>query len=457
MRFFAAAHPLQSAIAELKPRSAQMKEILRNSAIFKVTKCNKKLPVAELGQQLLAIFEATTDYIFIVDVNGWVRYLNRSAQKFFGLDDEPAVLRMEKFYTPRARQLYLNEGLPAAMRDGMWNQEMELQGIDGQPLPVSQVMLAHKNANQQIDHFSIIARDISDLKNAERALQIFAKIFESTQEGVMITDAQRRIQKVNSAFSEMTGYTAEEVTGKNPKLLQSGRHDEEFYKNLWSKLRGNGQWQGEIWNRRKNGEIYPEWLTISTIKDDEDNITNYVGIFSDITTIKLAERNYAHMAHHDALTSLPNRVLFHDRLKMALSKAHRNDGMVAVMYLDLDGFKPINDTYGHRIGDLLLQAVAERLINCVREGDTVARMGGDEFTIILDSIASRDDAAKIAQKVLQLITQPFNLEGHQLTLGVSIGISLYPFDGYDGETLIKSADEAMYRIKKQQGNNYQFI
>lgn len=420
------------------------------------TKRKQKLIDNEMARQLMASFENTTDYIFIIDIDGYIHYWNSAAIKLFGVKNKQQSLNIEKCYSERSRQLLINEGLAIAIRDGIWQQDMELLTSNGCEVPVSQVMLLHKNSDSEVKYFSITARDISELKNAEHALQIYARIFESTQEGIMITDPNQNIVQVNKAFIDTTGYTAADVIGKNPRLLQSGRHDAEFYKSLWKKLDSHGQWQGEIWNRRKNGEIYPEWLNISAIKDEHGVIINYVGIFSDITTIKSSEKLFAHMAQHDALTNLPNRILFHDRLKVALTKATRNNSMVAVLYLDLDHFKPVNDRLGHNIGDLLLQAVAERLSNCVREGDTVARIGGDEFSIILDPIINREDAVRVAQKILHLIAQPFKLEGHQVSVGVSVGISLFPFDGKDSETLINTADQAMYYSKKHQGNTYRF-
>ncbi|MEW6730940.1 MAG: diguanylate cyclase [Acidobacteriota bacterium] len=289
------------------------------------------------------------------------------------------------------------------------------------------------------------------------AIQIFAKIFETTQEGIMITDKNRTIVAVNPAFTIVTGYCAEEVIGKNPRLLQSGRHSKEFYQNFWQTLVSTGSWQGEIWNRRKNGEVYPEWLTISTIKDSKDAIINYVGVFSDITVIKRSEYQLAYLAHHDALTGLPNRILFNDRLNIALANADRNNSKVALIFVDLDRFKQINDSLGHHIGDLLLQTVAERLRSCVREGDTVARLGGDEFTVILPNIPSRQDATRVTQKILDAISQPFMLAGHKLTIGASIGISLYPVDNLDANSLLQYADAAMYQAKQCGGNRYSFF
>ena len=294
----------------------------------------------------------------------------------------------------------------------------------------------------------------SMLSEAERGLS--AAVFENSSDAIMVSDHDNRVISVNPAFCEITGYLREEVIGKNPGMLSAGRQPREFYQEMWNCLRGSGRWDGEIWNRRKSGEIYPEWLSISTVKNQQGETTHYVGIFSDITERKQAEERVRHLAHYDALTDLPNRTLFHDRLQQALIQAQRSHDQVAVMFIDLDRFKIINDTLGHNVGDLLLQAVAQRLTNCVRQGDTVCRQGGDEFVILLPQISHAEDAALVAQKILESVNRPFVLDGHELHIGASIGISFFPADGVDTETLMKNADVAMYRAKELGRNNYQF-
>ncbi len=283
-----------------------------------------------------------------------------------------------------------------------------------------------------------------------------AAVFENSSDAIVVSGRDNRIISVNPAFSEITGYQREEALGRDPGMLSAGRQSREFYLEMWNCLREGGKWSGEIWNRRKSGEIYPEWLSISTVKNLQDEITHYVGIFSDITERKQAEERVRHLAHYDALTDLPNRTLFHDRLQQALIQAQRSHDQVAVMFIDLDRFKIINDTLGHNVGDLLLQAVAQRLLNCVRQGDTVCRQGGDEFVILLPQISHAEDAALVAQKILDSINRVFVLDGHELHIGASIGISFFPADGVDAEALMKNADVAMYRAKELGRNNYQF-
>jgi diguanylate cyclase (GGDEF)-like protein/PAS domain S-box-containing protein len=292
------------------------------------------------------------------------------------------------------------------------------------------------------------------LTEVERRLS--ATVFDNSSDAIMVSDHKNRIISVNSAFCEITGYAREEVLGKDPKMLSAGRQQREFYLELWNSLGETGKWSGEIWNRRKTGELYPEWLSISTVKNNHGGITHYVGIFSDITERKQAEERVRHLAHYDALTDLPNRTLFHDRLQQALIQALRSHEQVAVMFIDLDRFKVINDTLGHCVGDLLLQAVAQRLTNCVRQGDTVCRQGGDEFVILLPTIIHAEDAALVAQKILDSVIQPYYLENHELHISSSIGISFFPNDGTSAEILMKNADVAMYRAKDLGRNNYQF-
>jgi PAS domain S-box-containing protein len=236
-------------------------------------------------------------------------------------------------------------------------------------------------------------QDITEQKRVELRLRQAATVFENTSEGVMITGPDQRIVAVNQAFARITGYSEEEVKGRMPSLLRSGRHDDDYYRRMWSTLTDTGRWQGEIWNRRKDGVEYPEWLNISVVRDDAGAVINYIGVFSDISSIKQARDRLEYTAHHDALTGLPNRLLFRDRLEQALTMARRAGTRVALLFVDLDRFKLINDTLGHEAGDLLLQAVAQRLVGCMREEDTVARMGGDEFVVIQKGIGHPDDAA----------------------------------------------------------------
>ena len=301
-----------------------------------------------------------------------------------------------------------------------------------------------------------MVRDVSERKVTEEKLRLLAAVFESTAEGVMVTDKNSNIVVVNRAFTETTGYAEQEVLGKNPRILKSGRHDRSFFNALWSSLNNAGAWQGELWDRRKNGEVFPTWSTISAVYDDKSQLTHYVSVFSDISSIKRSQEQLDFLAHHDPLTRLPNRVLLNDRLDHALHRAQRDGHHVAVLFLDMDRFKNINDSLGHPIGDELLQVAAQRIRNSLREEDTLARLGGDEFIVLLEEVQDLQQAAVTARKLIDGFYQPFTIKGNELHVTLSIGISFYPQDGADSATLVKNADAAMYRAKEEGRNDFRF-
>ena len=293
------------------------------------------------------------------------------------------------------------------------------------------------------------------LLRSRKDLHLARKVIEASLDGIMICNAQGLIEFVNPAFSQLTGYTFEEVFGKNPKILKSGRHDGAFYTRMWDTLEREGVWQGEVWNKRKSGDIFPEWLTINVIRDDRGAISQYAAVFSDITERKKAEERIKNLAYFDVLTGLPNRRLFTDRLQVAIANAHRHGQRLAIMFLDLDLFKRINDTLGHGVGDMVLVESAKRLGLCVRDGDTVARLGGDEFVVLLPELDHIEDVAKLAERVINQVKAPFVIDEHELYVTTSIGIAVYPDDGLTVEQLIKNADTAMYRAKDLGRNAYQ--
>lgn len=279
-------------------------------------------------------------------------------------------------------------------------------------------------------------------------LQLAADIMANAEEGIMITDAQRRIESVNRAFTELTGYAEQEVRGKTPKILRSGRHSEQFYTNIWDSIENSGFWQGEVWNRRKDGEIYPEWLTITAIKGEKGHIVNYVGMFLDISHFKVKESQLESLAYRDPLTRVPNRLLVKDRLEQNLVAAKRGASKSAVLFLDLDGFKGVNDSFGHSVGDALLLEVTRRFQACIREEDTLGRLGGDEFLICIRKVVQVRECELIAQRLIDSLQErDLIIEGQRCKVGVSIGISTYPEHGDDAEALIHCADIAMYAAK----------
>jgi diguanylate cyclase (GGDEF)-like protein/PAS domain S-box-containing protein len=298
--------------------------------------------------------------------------------------------------------------------------------------------------------------DITEIKAAENQLLLNAQVFEFSSEGIITTDADNKIVSVNRAFTQITGYTEDEVRGKNPNFLSSGRQDKEFYAAMWEKILETGTWSGEIWNLRKNGELYPEWISISTVKDAEGRITHHIGIFSDITEYKAAQDKIHQLAHYDPLTKLPNRTLLQDRVQTALSIAQREHQHVALMFLDVDRFKSVNDTLGHQVGDELLVQVAERLTGLLRDVDTVSRMGGDEFIIVLPDTTDTG-ASHVAEKILKTIATTFVIQQYELNLTISLGIAVFPENGTDFNILSRCADSALYRAKKAGRNNFQFF
>lgn len=301
-----------------------------------------------------------------------------------------------------------------------------------------------------------IIKDVTARNKTEQELRRAATVFDNTDEGIIVTDADRHITVINKAVTKITGYKQNEVLGKTPHFQKSGRHDQAFYESLWETIERDGKWRGEIWNRRRNGEIYPAWENITAVKDEHGHISNYVAVFSDISAIKESEERLAHLAHHDSLTGLPNRLRFIANLEQALESAKRHKHKVAVMFLDLDRFKLINDTLGHSFGDELLKSIAGRLKSTVRSEDTVARLGGDEFTIILHEIGRSEDSALIAEKVINTTRQPVCLGGEDISVSTSIGISIYPDDSDNSDGLVKAADAAMYHAKNSGRSNFQF-
>ena len=298
--------------------------------------------------------------------------------------------------------------------------------------------------------------DITERRQAEDRLRLAGVVFETSAEGIVVTDARGQILAVNRAFTEITGYSAGEVLGKNPRILSSGRHDADFYQAMWRTLTTQGRWKGEIWNRRKNGEIYPEWLTVSRVSDNKGAL-NYVALFADITAIKQSEQQMEYLAHHDLLTGLPNRLLLNARLGHALERAQRDDTHIAVMVVDLDRFKQINDTLGHPVGDLVLQQAAARMAGLLRKPDTVARLGGDEFVIVQEPVEGPREAETLAQRIIKAVKAPFETAGHTLYVTSSVGISLYPGNGNDMATLLRHADAAMYKAKDLGRDTFTFF
>lgn len=306
-------------------------------------------------------------------------------------------------------------------------------------------------------YVNLYGLDVTRRRYVEDKLKVNAQVFENATEGIMISDPDLRIVDVNNAFCRITGYSREEILGEHASILYSERHDKRFYDDLWKTAMRTGSWQGEVWDRRRNGEIYPKWLSVSAVTGEDGSVRRFIVIFSDITTLKRTEEQLYQMAHYDSLTGLANRRYFLEILKGALLAASRSQGIAALMFIDLDGFKLVNDTLGHSAGDHLLKEVAARIRECLRVTDTVARIGGDEFTVILPSLKDVQDAGPVARKVLSRVGEPLQLGNREVLVTPSIGISVYPNDGIHPDTLIQCADTAMYRAKESGKNGYQFF
>jgi diguanylate cyclase (GGDEF)-like protein/PAS domain S-box-containing protein len=384
------------------------------------------------------IIDDAPDGIVVINAEGIVRFANKASASLFRRETHDLVGICLGF--PLAPDTATELELPDS--DGNWRiAEMHVAETLWDETPAYVAML----------------RDVTERRRLENRLELSDKVFRNTQEGIVVTDGSGNIISVNPAFTAVTGYLPEEVIGHNPSLLKSGRHGQDFYSAMWATIGEQGQWQGEIWNRRKNGEIYPEWMNISAILDGNGQVVYYVAVFSDISLVKQNEERLHRLAHYDALTGLPNRILLNDRLHQALAHAERNESLVGLLFIDLDRFKLVNDSLGHRAGDELLQEVAERLTAAVRAEDTVARLGGDEFTVIVPNLHSPAGAANVAEKIIDALGMPFTLQGHEIFTSASIGIAIYPLTGESPESLIKHADIAMYQAKAQGRNNYLYF
>ncbi len=329
--------------------------------------------------------------------------------------------------------------------------------IKGAKRTFIQVRFPWLTPQKEVCGVGCILTETTRSKWLEKNYGLAQKVVENATEAVVFTDAKGLIIDVNSAYQTITGYQREELIGKNPNVLKSGRHDRSFYQAMWAQIKTQGHWNGEVWDRRKNGEIYPKWLMINAMLDEEGEATGYVGLFSDLSDQKEAEEKLEELSFYDPLTHLPNRVLFHDRLSVSLSIAKREKHQLAVLLLDLDRFKIVNDSLGHNVGDELLELIAQRFLTLGRESDTVARLGGDEFAILLPELSNAEDASVVAQNFIDAFLEPFCLRGQSINISASIGVSIFPSDGADVDGLIKRAELALYKAKEQGRNTYHYF
>ena len=396
--------------------------------------------------------------VMITNTHGVIEYVNPKFCEVSGYSREEALGQKADLLRSGEMPTDVYQDLWSTLREGLeWHGQLLNRRKNGTLFWESASISAVRDEQGQSQSYIAVKEDISQQKAVEEQLKMIEAVFRTSNEAIMVADRNGMIKTINPAFSRITGYSLEDVQGRNPSMLSSGRHDALFYQDMWHEIDRQGSWSGEIWNRRKNGSVYPEWLSVSVVYDSEGDPSEYVAVFSDITKRKNDEAQIVRQAYYDELTELPNRTLLSDRLHLAIATADRDEQVIALLFIDLDRFKYVNDSMGHEYGDDLLKQVAQRLNECVRETDTVARFGGDEFVILLHNIKSEADASYVASKLLDTLSTPFTLAEREIIIGASIGITMHPGDADTAETLIRNADLAMYKAKQSGRNQAHFF
>ncbi|HSG23225.1 MAG TPA: diguanylate cyclase [Azonexus sp.] len=419
---------------------------------------HKEALISESEARYRSVIETSQDAILIMAAPEFIIvFVNERAASMFGLTQEEVLnRRLLDFVHPLDRPLVAERLARRARGEAVSaTARLRFSRPDGAHMRVADVHVARIENAVQPKQWVFSAQDVTDLLENQRALQIAAAVMESVAEGIVVTDAENHIIQVNPAFTAITGYRPQEVLGKDPGLLASGRHGQEFFRDMWHALAQVGHWEGELWNRRPDATVYVVWMAISTIRDEAvESGGRHVATFIDITLRKEMEERLRHQAQSDPLTDLPNRALFDDRLKVVLAQAHRYGDECALLYVDLDHFKAVNDSMGHAAGDELLVETARRLTRAVRESDTVARLGGDEFAVILPKISNHDEVEEIAQRIVAMLSREFRLAGGEVNVSGSVGVAIYPQNGHDPGQLAASADAALYAAKQGGRNTY---
>ncbi|GGX77617.1 putative bifunctional diguanylate cyclase/phosphodiesterase [Vogesella alkaliphila] len=419
----------------------------------------QSLAKQEVNRRLLdAVVSGTTDAVFVKDEQGRYLLVNAAAAAFVGKPVQDILGRDDReLFDAASAQALISKDRDIMAAGAVQTAEERLMLPDGKAMVFLVTKGPMVDGDGRINGLFGISRDITERKRSELALKEAAVVFDSSYEGIMVVSPAGLITKVNAAFTRITGYRADEVVGRSPRLLSSGQHDAGFYREMWASVQEHGFWHGEIWNRRQSGELYPEQLSISVVRDEQGQVCHYVGIFSDISQLKAHEAELERIANFDPLTGLPNRRLLSDRLGQAIRHSARSGKSCAVCFLDLDGFKVINDQYGHAAGDQLLLGVTDNLKAVLRADDTLARLGGDEFVVLLVDVAGSEECAQILERLLAAIRQEVDLADAVVRASASIGVTLYPQDQADADTLLRHADQAMYLAKEAGKNRYQLF
>ena len=413
-----------------------------------------ELALRESESHYRSLFEGSSIVMLLIDPqHGRIRDANAAAARYYGYAPETLRSMAIGEINTLSRDDIRRE-MDRANNEGRTNFEFRHRLSSGEVRDVLVSSGPIRVGGEDLLLSTVL--DVTDRHVAEQKMRQALAVFNASNQGIITTDPSGRITNVNPAFTRITGYEPDEVLGRTPSILRSGRHDKAFYEAMWAELSKHGTWEGEIWNRRKGGQIYPEWLTISSVRDAAGQVVEHVALFSDITERKQHEEDIWRKANFDALTGLANRNLFADRLERSIAQARRNEKRVGVAFLDLDGFKWINDTLGHDVGDELLVEIAQRLRIAVRDQDTVARLGGDEFTVVIHDLDGPEDMLSVAAKLVEILREPMTIGGSMHQISGSVGITLYPDDGEDVQTLLKNADIAMYKAKQAGKNRYQF-
>jgi len=453
--------PLQSIAIENSIDQLLWAFLIANGLAVSVLSERLRQTLAKANAQRMlldAVVSGTSDAVFVKDVNGRYLMINDAGADMVGKPASDIVGQDDVALFPPDTAKLLVKNDRSVMTSGQnHTHEEPIVTQSGKSIVFLVTKGPIRNPQGHVAGLFGISRDITERKAAELSLREAARVFESSHEGIMVVSPGGKISRINPAFTRITGYSAQEALGESPRMLSSGRHDAGFYADISQTLTKDGVWRGEIWNRRKSGEIYPEQLSISVVLDAAGAVQHYIGLFWDLTQIKAHAAELDHVAHYDSLTGSPNRKLLTERLEQAIEQALHSHHTLAVCLLDLDGFKLINDRHGQQVGDQMLIGVAENLKQVLRDDDTLARLGGDEFVLLLSNLSSTDDMAQILDRVQNAIGEPVNIGGELLNVSASIGVSLYPQDNSTPDALLRHADQAMFLAKAAGKNRYQLF